>query len=346
METLLGTDHHQTAIAVADATAIAAVRRYAGDLAVRRGFDETRAGQVAIVATEVASNIFKHAARGHVLIRALARDGVAGIELIAIDAGPGMGNLAASMVDGTSTTGTYGAGLGAMKRLSQEFDIFTAPGKGTVIGLCLWQGGVAPAEGNLQLGTVCQPIAGETACGDAWSVAFAPASARVLLADGLGHGPQAAAASDRAAAVLQTHAGYPVTTIIEECDIALRGSRGAAMAVAAIDTARSELSYAGVGNIAAHVYDAGGANRRQMVSHNGIVGSNVRKVQAFATSWPAGALLIMHSDGLGSRWDLGDYPGAFHCHPRVIAGLLYRDFARGRDDACVLVLRDHQWDHA
>jgi anti-sigma regulatory factor (Ser/Thr protein kinase) len=344
METLLGIDYRQAALAVADATAIAGVRRTAGDLATRLGFGATAAGQVAIVASEAASNIFKHAGSGQVLMRPLKRGGMDGIELLAIDRGPGIGNLASSMVDGTSTTGTYGGGLGAMKRLSQEFDIYTAPGKGTVIGLTMWRGGVAPDEGLLQLGAVCQPIAGESACGDSWSLMQAASSACILLADGLGHGPEAASAADRAACVLQTHGHYPVGAIVQEANDALCGSRGAAMAVASINTERSELIYSGIGNIAGHVFEAGGAGRRQMVSHNGIVGNNMRKVQEFTTHWPPGAMLVMHSDGLMSRWDLKDYPGAINCHPRVIAALLYRDFERGRDDTCVLVLRDHQWE--
>jgi hypothetical protein len=77
-----------------------------------------------------------------------------------------------------------------------------------------------------------------------------------------------------------------------------------------------------------------------MVSHNGIVGSNMRKVQEFTQAWQPGSLLVLCSDGLNTRWDLNRYPGLADRHPSVIAALLYRDFARRRDDVTVLVLRE------
>ena len=341
METVLGSDWRQTAYKVGEASQVAAVRRAASDMASQLGFGDTGVGQMAIVATEAATNILKHAERGEILLRPIQWGTAQGIELLAIDQGPGMGNVAVSMADGTSTTGTYGGGLGAMQRLSQEFDIYSAPGKGTVIGLALWAGGHAPLGGALQAGVVCLPIQGETVCGDAWSISCGPRMARVLLADGLGHGPEAALASERAAQVLSTHGAYPAASVLHEAHAALRGTRGAAVSVAAIDTLREELLYAGVGNIAAHVYNGDGSGRRQLVSHNGIVGSNLRKVQEFATPWPPGSILILHSDGLATRWDLATYAGIFQCHPRIIAALLYRDFVRGRDDLSVVVVRDH-----
>jgi hypothetical protein len=188
---------------------------------------------------------------------------------------------------------------------------------------------------------VCLPMPGETVCGDAWSLSCGPTSALVLLADGLGHGPAAAAASEAAALVPAAFPAYPAAAILKEAHEALRGSRGAAVSVAAIDTLSAQLHYAGVGNIAAHVYNGDGGGRRQLVSHNGIVGSNLRKVQEFSTPWPPGSILVLHSDGLATRWDLSAYQGIFQCHPRLLAALLYRDFVRGRDDVSVVVVRDH-----
>lgn len=342
METILGLGGRQAVFAVAESTQVAAVRRAAGDFAHRLGFGETGAGEAALVATEAATNIVKHAGHGEIVLRALGQGGHAGIELLAIDRGPGMANLAGSMRDGASTAGSYGVGLGAMRRLSQEFDIYTAPDRGTIVGLVLWAGGAPPAGAALDYGVVCLPIAGEHACGDSWSMALGATSATLLMADGLGHGPEAAKASDLAAALLSSRPGLPPGVLLQHAHEALRATRGAAVSVAALDMLSGQLGYAGIGNIAAHVYDRDGGQRRQMVSHNGIVGSNMRKVQEFSTPWPAGATLVLHSDGLQSRWDLADYAGLFGCHPRVIAALLYRDFARGRDDVSVLVARDRQ----
>jgi hypothetical protein len=159
----------------------------------------------------------------------------------------------------------------------------------------------------------------------------------MLAADGLGHGPEAARASGAAIAALARQPGSGATQLVESAHEALRTTRGAALAAARIDDAAGELRFAGIGNINACVLD--GATRRALVSHNGIVGHNVRKVQEFAVPCGPGALCIMHSDGIQTNWDLADYPGLQARHPALVAAMLMRDFIRRRDDAMVLVVR-------
>lgn len=192
---------------------------------------------------------------------------------------------------------------------------------------------------------VCLPLPSETICGDSWALSCGPAGATLLVADGLGHGPLAAEASEAAAAILASRAERTPTMLLSDAHGALRATRGAAMAVAVIDNDAKRLTFAGIGNIAAHVYDSGGGGRRQLVSHNGIVGNNMRKVQEFVTPWNDGAWLLLHSDGLATRWDLAEYPGVFERHPRILGALLYRDFVRGRDDVTIVVLRDQRAFH-
>jgi anti-sigma regulatory factor (Ser/Thr protein kinase) len=347
METIL--NPHQLRCPVTDASHVAAVRRAAALLAAQQGFNTTRAGELAIVVSEAASNILKHAGHGEILLRPLHAGSDAGIEVLALDSGPGMSSLLASMQDGRTTAGTYGVGLGAMRRLSSGFDAYTAPGQGTVLYLCLWrdaqpapgQPGLPPEHGMaLDAGVVCLPMDGETECGDGWALACGATGATVVVADGLGHGPLAADASRLAAQTVLAHPEQSAAALLENAHQALRGTRGAAVAVVRIDMLAGALRMAGVGNIACHVWSAG--VRRQMVSHNGIVGSNMRKVQEFAAQWGEDGMLLLHSDGLGSRWNLDDYPGLVSRHPAVIAAVLYRDFSRRRDDVTVLVLRDRQ----
>jgi hypothetical protein len=118
---------------------------------------------------------------------------------------------------------------------------------------------------------------------------------------------------------------------------ALRITRGAALSVARIDYSSGDVRFAGIGNVSGVVYD--GQARRALVSHNGIVGANMRKVQEFAAECPPGAIVVMHSDGVQTQWDLNDYPGLHACAPALVAGVLMRDFIRRRDDAMVLVGR-------
>ena len=336
----------QRSFPIGEPSEIAAARRAGNELARRIGFDDVRTGQLAIIISEAATNIVKHAQRGEILLRKVLRGGTSGIEVLAIDNGPGMANVRQHMQDGHSTTGTYGVGLGAIRRLSQEFDLYTAPGKGTVLMTVVWgpnASSAVPAHPNWQIGAVCLPLASEQVCGDAWNVVCEGHELSLMVADGLGHGPLAARASERASTLLEHDTpGLPPlpAPFIELAHGALRATRGAALAVAHIDSARRELRYAGVGNIAACAFDA--QQRRHLLSHNGIVGSNLRKVQEFCYAWQPGTTLIMHSDGLHTRWDLEQYPGLAQCHPSLVAAVLYRDFARGRDDITVVVLREHE----
>jgi anti-sigma regulatory factor (Ser/Thr protein kinase) len=348
METLLAAEYRQSCHPVADSSQVAAVRRAAVDLCTQLGFDETAAGETAIVVTEAATNILKHAGHGEIVLRPLKRGGHHGIEILALDRGPGIANVATSLADGRSTAGSYGVGLGAMRRLSTEFDIHSAPGRGTAVMMTLWPraaAAVTPAEAARQApaldwGAVCLPMRGEHVAGDSWALALDATSVTLLVADGLGHGPLAAQASELAASTVARAPDRPAGVLLDDVHAALRPTRGAAVAVARIDMLRDALTFAGVGNIAAHLVSNG--ERRQLVSHNGIVGSNVRKVQEFDAPWGDDALLVLHSDGLNTRWHLEDYPGLAACHPALIAAVLYRDCSRGRDDVTVVVLRDRQ----
>lgn len=329
------------ALAVSEPSRAGEARRAASALAGPAGFDEVGRGKVALVATELANNLLQHARSGELILSILDRGGVGGVEILSVDRGPGMADFRRCLADGYSTGGTPGNGLGAVARASDEFDAHTVQGQGTVIAARLWASPPAPSRpgSGLEVGAVCLPVAGEQECGDAWA-AVEPSSGRTLLmvADGLGHGPKAAEASAAAIAALRAGAGPSPEEVIRAAHEALKGTRGAAVAVALVDRHRREVRFAGVGNVAATVLV--GEERRGLVSHNGTVGLEVRKVQEFSQPWPAGALLVMHSDGLTTHWKPDRRLMAGLRVPSVIAGVLYRDFARGRDDVTVAVARD------
>lgn len=339
METVLNKLGRQTSFHIGESSEIAAARRAGNELARRLGFDEVRTGQVAIVITEAATNIVKHAREGEILLRSLESGGKHGIEIIALDRGPGMANVALRMEDGNSTTGTYGVGMGAIGRLVQEFDIYSAEGQGTVLLMIVWSDGNGALPSSWQVGAVCLPVAGEDLCGDAWDIGVGQHGIAICTADGLGHGPDAALASDPAVSFASKRPDLGAAALVALAHEALHGTRGAAMAVAVIDEEREQLSFAGVGNIAGCIFLNG--TRRHLMSHNGIVGSNLRKVQELVHPWQAGAMVILHSDGIATRWDLDTYSGLIFRHPSLIAAVLYRDFARKRDDAMALVVRQH-----
>lgn len=322
---------------VSDASHVAAARQGVQRLARTLDFDEVRAGRVSIVATEAATNMLKHAGGGSLLARVLSRGSAVGIELLAIDAGPGMDDYAHSATDGVSTTGTSGTGLGAMGRQADEIDVFTLPAAGTIVRLVCWDRDPPPDASAYEVGVVNVPKLGEEACGDGWAMEAHAQGATFLVADGLGHGPDASRASGAAAAVLQRHPDYAAQRLLDLAHARLRPTRGAAVAIMRHDAAASEITFAGVGNIAAVVL--AGAARRAMVSHNGIVGHNVHRTQEYRYPWGPGELLVAHSDGLESQWSLANLPGIGSRHPSLIAAALFRKHWRRRDDVTVLVVR-------
>jgi serine phosphatase RsbU (regulator of sigma subunit) len=182
------------------------------------------------------------------------------------------------------------------------------------------------------------PHRGEKVCGDAWGVVSFDRFTTILVADGLGHGAFAAKASNEAVRFFKEHAEMDPAALLDGVHQALRSTRGAAVAVARVEPENGRVRYAGIGNIAGLIVS--GADTQQMVSHNGTAGHQVRRIQEFNYSWRRGSVLVMHSDGLGSRWSLRSYPGLQMRDPAVIAGVLYRDHNRGRDDVSVVVWKD------
>jgi hypothetical protein len=160
-----------------------------------------------------------------------------------------------------------------------------------------------------------------------------------MVADGIGHGLGAAEASLSAVDIAAAHPHSSVTDLIQRVHDGLRSSRGAAVAAAEIDPAASEVRFAGLGNISGSIVGATPV-KRQMVSHNGTAGHQARKIQQFAYPWSGGSLLILHSDGISTHWSLERYPALTLRDPSLIAGVLFRDFLRGNDDASVVVVRE------
>jgi anti-sigma regulatory factor (Ser/Thr protein kinase) len=333
------TNQHATQkmFTVAHASDVSNVRRSAIQLAESLGFGETTSGKLAIVITEAATNILKHAVSGTVLIAPVGAGEMTGIEIIAFDRGVGMSNLTQSRRDGISSSGTSGTGLGAMSRLSDDFDIYSSPNKGTVIYMLVLAQQGKSDKSPLQVGAVCVPVAGEDECGDAWAYAYERDAITIVVADGLGHGPDAAVASNAAIKTLQLRPDQPPGKLLHAMHETLRPTRGAAVAVMRLDLMQKQLCFAGIGNITACVMDS--TVRKQLVSHNGIVGNNMRKVQEFSLPWANGMLAVMCSDGIGTQWDLDKYPGLYSRHPALIAAVIYRDFVRVRDDATVVAVR-------
>ncbi|MFG3553809.1 SpoIIE family protein phosphatase [Micromonospora sp. NPDC047557] len=310
-----------------------AVRRAAERLGEQIEMGAARIADLAIVAAELTSNLVKHADNGVLLLRPVRRAGQAGVELVAIDSGPGMADLAVSSRDGHSTTGTLGIGLGAIVRQASWFDAYSLPGRGTVLAVQVWP--AEPAHPSWA-GALARPIPGETVSGDGYAVRIADGRHQVLVSDGLGHGPLAAAATEAALAAFRDAPASPPAAVVSHLHRSMSHTRGAALAVA--ELAAGVLHYAGLGNISGVIVEGDG-QRRGLVSLPGIAGHQRPTVRGYDYPFGPGARLVMHSDGVADRWRLTDYPGLAERSPLVMAATLLRDAGVRRDDACVLVAR-------
>jgi len=330
---------------VSDASQIAAARRSASQLAKAGGMDEETVGRVALIATEMGTNLLKHAPGGQILLETFSDASGQGVEIMAIDHGGGIADIGRALGDGYSTGGTAGQGLGAIRRKADHFDIYSRPQIGTAImarvcrklpGDATTRSPAAPAAGPL-IGAVVGVAPREEVCGDAWAHADTALGQTLLVADGSGHGPLAAKAAQAAVECFLAHAADDCVSIMEAIHRALMPTRGGAIAVARIDTAARLVRFVGVGNISGAVISGGEV--RRMVSHNGTAGQIAPRIREFTYPYDHRPTVLMHSDGLTAKWDLDAYPGLIAAHPSLLAGVLYRDHYRSRDDVSVVALR-------
>ena len=324
-------------VGVQASTDTAEARRVAMQLAACLGFDDAEAGGVGLVVTEAARNLLKHAGGGEVMIRTFDHAGTAGVEVLSLDKGPGIENVGRSFQDGYSTAGTPGTGLGAISRLSSVHDICTQLGHGTALLARMCKRSLSPAVADFESGAVSVPKRGESVCGDAWGFYPNSSTACLVVADGLGHGLLAAEASRSAVRTAEEHPDLSGVRLMERIHQALRPTRGAAIAIAEVHAGRGLVQFTGIGNISGVLLAPSGAVQR-MVSHPGTAGHEIHRIVEFQYAWHPGSLLVLHSDGVSANWSLERYPGLAGRHPSLIAGVLYRDHHRERDDATVAVV--------
>lgn len=321
------TPRAQQRYVIDDASKVGEARRAAQTLA-NFELDSETAGKVAIATSELATNLHRHARGGEILLQTLGPDEAAVVEIIALDRGPGMTDVARCMSDGYSTAGTSGTGLGAVRRLASDFDIYSAPGEGTIVMARFGH------RMRTRYGAVSIALEGELDCGDGWLLLEDSAGISVIIVDGLGHGTFAAEAAHAGIGAFAAAPFIAPRDIMTRANAAMSRTRGGAAAAARI--MGDQVSYAGVGNISAAIV---GAEKSQgLVSHNGTLGIHKRPSQQFEYRRPPGAVLVMHSDGVSARWELKSRPDLLARHPAIIAASIYRDHGRGRDDATVVVV--------
>lgn len=342
-------------VPVHDSTRVRDVRVAAAAAARHADLAEDRVAAAELVATELATNLLKHAGGGWILldlvgpaVPAYGDERISMVQIMSVDHGPGIPDTATALRDGYTTTASLGAGLGTCLRTADDFGLHSTPGRGTIVMARiaarphLGTTGPHPAPLPARAGGVNIPFAGAEFSGDAWACVRTADRVTLMLADGLGHGPQAARASSAAAEALRGSPHLPPAELLRRLHHALRDTRGAAVAVAQLDVAAGRLYFAGVGNAGARLRR--GDSWQGLVSRPGIVGAHLpAHLPQQQQTWADDCLLVLHSDGLPSRWSPGpaaDAPSSLD--PAVIAASIVRDASSParpvRDDTAVVVL--------
>lgn len=309
------------------------------------GFSDEQKGRVDIIVSEMASNLIKHnTLNGEILIKHIQDDKGEGVEILSVDNGPGMHDTQRMMEDGVSTYGSKGEGLGAIKRLSDDFGIYSLPGIGTFILSRLYikkatiNSTIKPKK-KLDVKVVMVPKAGEEECGDGWAKSEADGQVTVLAADGLGHGKDAHTASEEAVTVFTGCLNCVPSELLKLIHNSIKKTRGIVSAIANINFKSKTLTYCGIGNISGRIISNDGS--KNLISYNGTVGHNIpTRFNDHVYPWDSTNVLILHSDGIKTRWDLLKYPGIERLDTSLFAAVLYKDNTRATDDALVIIARN------
>lgn len=339
-----------------------AVRRFAAPL----GFDEDTLSEIDIVVQEIGTNAARYSVVGGrlhwttLLSDRADEDEPAGLELFYWDKGPGIYDVEAAVRDGVTTGGSLGTGFGAIRRLSDEFDVYSSlrgttsrlmRSRRTTHGTALLSRKRRPEPPSVfprasdeqtplyvRVGAWSRCRVGEDVNGDAYFVRRHGGSMLAAAIDGLGHGRGAREASETAVAVLSDWAGEPLDEVILAAHDALRATRGAVIGAVVIEPEDERFYYVGVGNVEVRVFGAPEAARP--IPSNGTLGARLSSPRVWPHRWSEGTTLVLATDGVSATWDAAAYPVLLSHHsPQLAAGVLMRDYGRDSDDATVLVVR-------
>ena len=329
---------HHCSFAVTDRSHGAMIAQHARQLADDLAFSAKKKGKLDIIVAELVSNLVKYSHNGELLIGSIQDNHQTGIELISVDSGPGMAEPGQMLKDGVSTGNSLGQGLGAVQRLSDEFQLYSQPGTGTVVLARIYQrSGAQKLTGQLaDVRWICVPKPGEPVCGDAGYYQLTGASLTLFLGDGLGHGVAAEIAVSQAINQLNQARETKPEKLLSLIHQGTTGTRGLVGTCAVFDFATRKWLVCGVGNVTTKLSTSGGV--KGYIPQNGILGYIMPpRLLPHEMPYERGQWMIMTSDGIRSRWNPTRYPGISQCDAAVLAAIIYKECARHTDDMSVLV---------
>lgn len=327
---------------VVDRSYVSIIKRDVRALALSLGFAGVQIGEMDIIIAELTSNLIKYAREGELLIRAISEATNAGIEFISADSGPGMVDTPRMMIDGVTTGGSLGQGLGAIGRLASLFQLYSLPGRVTIGLVRLWL--KPPRQPLIPPAATAQALlvskVDETPCGDGFYCKLTTSSLRIFLGDGLGHGLLAYKAVEQATRTMAQQRDTSPAAWMNAIHRVAIGTRGLVGTAAIFDFASRKWTVCGVGNIRTQLW--GKSYLKSFAAQNGILGYNMPRVlQECELPYEPGQCLVMASDGIYSRWNPARYPNVSRYDPMVLAAAIYKEYGRHTDDMSVAVARIH-----
>lgn len=311
-----------------------AVRRFAETI----GFSETEREELTLVGTELASNLMKHAEGGVIRLHLLQTGDRLGIQIESEDNGPGIPDIELAITDGYSTTGSLGTGLGTVNRLMDHLDFLSRPQAGLQILCQRWlRPTIKTSPRWLEFGAATRSCRRLPENGDAIVMKQWEGNALVGVIDGLGHGRFAQKAAQAARQYVEQHFDQPLESLFRGVGRACQATRGVVMALGRFDLARHTVALASIGNVETRLI---GTEHFHIIVRRGVLGLNAPNPVVSESGWTAASILIMHSDGLRTRWQWEEFQDVAQDRPAAIARRLLKTLGKPEDDATVVVVKN------
>ncbi len=312
----------------------------ARDLAASIGFSARECDEIVVATTELASNLSKHARGGSLDLSEASAAGRPGICIESQDSGPGISDLEQALTDGYSTAGSLGIGLGAVNRLMDDLELRSMAACGAHLVCHRWlRSNLSPApQPWLEFGAASRALRHERENGDAFLVCQWAGHALAAVIDGLGHGQFAQRAALTARRYVEQHFDLPLLDLFRGAGRACRATRGVVMALARFENNdHHNVTVASIGDISVRVFS--GTKSTASLARRGIVGVTSLSPMITVCPWTPASTLIMHSDGVHSRWNWSDFPELTEQSADAVARRLLSALGKHEDDATVLVAR-------
>ena len=303
------------------------------------GFSSADCDEIALVVSELGSNLVRHASGGTMTLSGIEASGRAGIRIESEDSGPGIPDVERALTDGYSTAGSLGFGLGTVNRLMDDLEVYSQSPHGTRLVSQRW---MRPERKNLRLdeirfGAATRPYRHLPENGDAFVIMQWDRFALAGVIDGLGHGPFAQRAAQTARQYLEQHFDQPLDSLFLGVQRACRATRGVVMALARFDLAHHKVTVGSVGNIEVRMF--GSPESFSLIVRRGVIGLNAPNPVLLEHPWLPSCVLVMHSDGLRTHWHWSEFPELADAAPDTIAKRLLQSLGKLEDDATVIVAR-------